>query len=111
VRRVRSTDGRAQQVALLDLLPGGFEVDLAGQPLAERRSAAFSGYDWTPDYVDVREDRVVLYGWIDGEVKQFVYRLKPMNRGRYTVPPLQAEGLYDRSVEGRAPGGSLEVRE
>jgi alpha-2-macroglobulin len=111
VLRVRSTDGRAQQVALLDLLPGGFEVDLAGQPLAERRSAAFSGYDWTPDYVDVREDRVVLYGWIDGEVKQFVYRLKPMNRGRYTVPPLQAEGLYDRSVEGRAPGGSLEVRE
>jgi uncharacterized protein YfaS (alpha-2-macroglobulin family) len=111
VLQLRTTDQREQQVALIDLLPGGFEVDLAGQPLAERQTAEPSEYDWTPDYVDVREDRLVLYGWIGGDVRRFVYRLKPMNRGRYTVPPLQAEALYDRSVEGRAPGGSVEVRE
>jgi uncharacterized protein YfaS (alpha-2-macroglobulin family) len=59
----------------------------------------------------VREDRVVFYGWADDHARQFVYSLRPMNRGRYAVPPVQAEGLYERSVEARAPGGTIEVHE
>jgi len=111
VLHVRATDGGVHEIALVDLLPGGFEVDLSADALAERRSAVPSSDDWSPGYVDVREDRVVFYGFADGSARQFVYRLKPMNRGRYKVPPLQAEGLYDRSVEARAPGGTIEVHE
>jgi uncharacterized protein YfaS (alpha-2-macroglobulin family) len=111
VLHVRSGDGLPHELALVDLLPGGFEVDLSVDALAQRRSAEPSGDDWHPGYVDVREDRVVFYGWADDHARQFVYSLRPMNRGRYAVPPVQAEGLYERSVEARAPGGTIEVHE
>jgi uncharacterized protein YfaS (alpha-2-macroglobulin family) len=111
VVRVRATDGAAHEVALVDLLPGGFEVDLGAQGLAERQSLYESSDTWHPTHVDVREDRVVFYGWVDATAREFAYRIKPTNRGRYAVPPVQAEGLYERAVEARAPGGTIEVKE
>ena len=108
VLRVRATDGKAT-ARVVDLLPAGFEVDVGAGELAERRSIEGGLNAWTPDYVDVREDRVVFYGWVGNGVQEFVYRIVPTNRGRYAVPPIQAEGLYERSVEARSSGGALEV--
>jgi uncharacterized protein YfaS (alpha-2-macroglobulin family) len=61
--------------------------------------------------VDVREDRVVFYGWVDATARDFVYRIAPTHRGRYAVPPVMAEGLYERAAFARSPGGAIEVRE
>ena len=61
------------------------------------------------DYGDVREDRVVLYGDIGKDAKEFVYSIKATNIGKYTVPPVQAEAMYDRSVVARGLAGKIEV--
>jgi uncharacterized protein YfaS (alpha-2-macroglobulin family) len=106
---VRSVDNREREVAVVDLLPGGFEVDLSSDALASRQSLNPGQDSWAPRYVDVREDRVVLYGWVSGQARRFVYRIKPTNRGRYQVPPVLIEGLYDRSAWGRGTGGELRV--
>ena len=106
---VRSTDDETRAVALVDLLPGGFEVDLASDALAARRSLVSGKDEWTPDYVDVREDRVVFYGAASPEAHRFVYRIKPTNRGRYRVPPVFAEAFYDRGAWGRGLGGEIVV--
>jgi alpha-2-macroglobulin len=108
---VRSTDDVVRQVALVDLLPGGFEVDLSSDALAERRSLGEGDQEWTPSYVDVREDRVVLYGSVGDQAQRFVYRIKPTNRGHYRVPPVQIEGFYDRTAWGRGVGGEITVGE
>jgi len=107
--RIRSADGKPREVAVVDLLPGGFEVDLGAPGLAERRSLVEVRDSWLPSYVDVREDRLVLYGWVGGEAQSFSYRIKPTNRGRYQVPPVLAEGLYDRAAWARGLGGELVV--
>ena len=109
VLRVRATDGKQHELAIVDLLPGGFEVDPGAGELKDFCSIDGGITAWQPDYVDVREDRVVFYGWVGDSVQEFVYRIVPTNRGRYAVPPVQAEGLYDRSVEARSSGGTLEV--
>jgi alpha-2-macroglobulin len=57
----------------------------------------------------VREDRVVLFGDVGTDVKQFVYAIKATNVGKYTVPPVQAEAMYDRSVVARSLAGKIEV--
>jgi hypothetical protein len=106
---VRSTDGVSREVALIDLLPGGFEVDLASDALAARRSLGRGQEEWAPTYVDVREDRVVLYGWADDRAQRFAYRIKPTNRGRFRVPPVFVEGFYDRTAWGRGLGGEITV--
>jgi uncharacterized protein YfaS (alpha-2-macroglobulin family) len=64
---------------------------------------------WSIEYADVREDRVVLYGSIGAEVKEFIYRIKATNVGTYIVPPTFGEAMYDRSVQARSLGGRITV--
>ena len=64
---------------------------------------------WQPDYVDLRDDRVVLYGAIDKDANEFVYRIKATNAGTFVVPPAYGEGMYDRTVEARSLGGTITV--
>ncbi|HXO99936.1 MAG TPA: hypothetical protein VN813_05505 [Luteibacter sp.] len=60
---------------------------------------------WKPQYADVREDRVVVYGYASRDVQEFVYRIKATNAGKFVIPPAFVESLYDRGVQARAPGG------
>jgi hypothetical protein len=68
-----------------------------------------AGSTWSPDYGDVREDRVVLYGSVGNEVLEFVYAIRATNAGSFAVPPLQGESMYDRSVMARSAGGKIRV--
>lgn len=70
---------------------------------------AKEGSTWTPEYGDVREDRVVLYGSVSAEVMEFVYAIRATNAGTFAVPPLQGESMYDRSVIARSAGSKLRV--
>jgi hypothetical protein len=144
--RIRATkDDGVANVAIVDLLPGGFEPVLDTAP-AEPVAAASEATDessseeasdegdaegtegtegaegesdtpawrspignpestWKPEYADVREDRVVVYGYVSRDVQEFVYRIKATNAGRFIVPPALAQSLYDRTVQAQAPGG------
>jgi hypothetical protein len=66
-------------VAIVDLLPGGFEVIRSSVP----RSVG----GWQADYVDVREDRVIFYGSVETSVRTLTYRAKVTASGVFTVPP------------------------
>jgi uncharacterized protein YfaS (alpha-2-macroglobulin family) len=151
--RVRSTtDHSVYDVAIVDLLPGGFEpvldtappADAEATPASDEATAdtsdassasdgdaadgegegdnqAGDGTDdttpawhspignpestWKPDYADVREDRVVVYGTASTDVQEFIYRIKATNAGKFVIPPALIESLYDRGVQARAPGG------
>lgn len=87
--------------AVVDLLPGGFDVVLE----ASRRNQG----GFVPDYVDLREDRVLIFGTVHKTVQEFVYRIKPGNKGVYVVPPTFAEGMYDRSVRATGMAGTITV--
>ena len=116
-------------VALVDLLPGGFDLVVPQAP-AESRFAeaaavgeeggesAYTG--WTCavcasgsqarlQYADMREDRVVFYATATSEVQQVVYRIKATNVGTYTVPPAYGEAMYEPSVKARSMAGKLKV--
>jgi len=139
--RIRALgSGNVQDVAIVDLLPGGFEIvpeskaapqqaasngdevnaegegEEGGEPpqddaQTERWVAPIGNQKstWHPEYADVREDRVVLYGMVENQAGLFVYKIKATNAGSYTVPPTFAEGMYDRKVEARALGGKITV--
>jgi uncharacterized protein YfaS (alpha-2-macroglobulin family) len=148
--RLRSLGKWHANVAVVDLLPGGFEPVLEDRPVAEMASdgdgsgdtsqeeAGYGASDdapasgrpppipatpatvgalpiglesstWHPEYADVREDRVVLYGWVGPEAKEFVYRVKATNRGTFVLPPPFAESMYDRTVKARGLPGVVKV--
>lgn len=103
-------------LAIVDLLPGGFEPVLQPQAAPQEGEAPAAWSDplgtrgsWNMDYADVREDRVVFYGTATRNTAEFGYRIKATNAGRYTVPPAYAESMYERGMQARSAAGVLTV--
>ncbi|MEM8685321.1 MAG: hypothetical protein AAGF72_17995, partial [Pseudomonadota bacterium] len=99
--RIRSTGRPRSNVAVVDLLPGGFEVS------ADSVHRGQGG--WTSDYTDVREDRVVVYGTFQDRVTEIRYRVKLTSAGSFAVPSAFASSMYDRSVQARSAPDRFEV--
>jgi hypothetical protein len=102
--RVRNVSaGDVDHLAVLDLLPGGFEVE----PNSLRPG---TGTVPGASYVDVREDRNVFFCRLEkGAVKTFEYRIKPVAAGSFAVPPVFAESMYDRGLHGQGAGSKVLV--
>ncbi|MCY3810903.1 MAG: hypothetical protein OXH15_03810 [Gammaproteobacteria bacterium] len=99
--RVRTQGPRIANVAVTDLLPGGFEI------VSESVRARYG--PWSADYRDVREDRLVLYGSFDERVTEVRYRVKATNPGQYRAPGAHAAAMYHRGVRGHSAPGTLIV--
>lgn len=90
------TEESLYDIALVDLLPAGLEVSAASMRNATSGS-------WNPDYMDVREDRVVFYGTARPEIQEIVYKVRAINKGTYVVPPLYGESMYDQTIFAYSP--------
>jgi uncharacterized protein YfaS (alpha-2-macroglobulin family) len=122
-----------EDAVLVDLLPGGFDlvVPSSAPPDAAQLAASpgDAGQDadedteprgclclWLvsrprnfPDYADLREDRVILYGQATDQIQEFSYRIKATNAGSYVVPASYGESMYDPSIRARSAAGHLVV--
>jgi uncharacterized repeat protein (TIGR01451 family) len=117
--RVRSMGKAAvNQVAVVDVLPGGLEPVLQSlgdesaaaqnnQPAWQRRIGATG--NWRVDYADVREDRVVFYGSVDTTLTEMIYKVRATNVGEFITPAAYGEAMYDRRVFARSAGGKFTV--
>jgi len=100
--KIRTTDAEhLSNIAVIDLLPGGFEVI--------RSSVSRVAYNWRADYVDIREDRVIYYGSFAKRVTELSYKVKLTSSGEFVVPPLYAESMYDRSVKAISTASTIKV--
>ena len=128
--RARDDRDRQPQIAIVDLLPGGVEPvlelqapadsstpgDGSGDAAAARRararcrSACPDKSDWTPSHVDVREDRLILYG--DAGKNAGHVRLSRAREQRRHVPGAAGVRRGDVQPHGRrrsSRGATLEV--
>ena len=96
----RAHGGVLKDVAVVDLLPGGFEMELAAPVKMEN----------TPDgRADRREDRMIFFTSLGTEPSTFTYAVRAVNKGVYALPAVQAEAMYNRSVHAHSPGGKVIV--
>jgi uncharacterized protein YfaS (alpha-2-macroglobulin family) len=123
-----------EDAVLVDLLPGGFDLVLPNAPAPDQAllSASPGGGNtedeepgagrrgcvclWLvsrppnfPDYADLREDRVILYGQATDQVQEFSYRIKATNAGSFVVPASYGESMYNPSIQARSAAGHLVV--
>lgn len=127
--RARAIDpDTIDNVAIVDLLPGGFEAVLQN-PAAQVKSEEGSeggkdegeenfapwqdrlktGGNWTADYIDAREDRVLLYGTIGKEMAEYRYRAKATAAGIFNIPPVYAEAMYAPTLRAHSGTGIVQV--
>lgn len=110
VEVTNSTAERMQNVALVDRLPAGWEIENARLG----RGGAVGWVDpeqvWSPDYVNIRDDRMEVFGALEaGQTKKVVYAVRAVTAGRFTLPPVEAEAMYDPRQWAREAGGSVQV--
>ena len=95
-----------EEMALTQIFPSGWEIH--NERLGEYDQTG-DGYD-RPEYQDIRDDRV--YSYFDlkqGQKKTFVVRLNATYQGRFYLPSVYCEAMYDHSIRARKGGQWVEV--
>jgi alpha-2-macroglobulin len=123
-------------IAIVDLLPGGFEVVMQPPPATEAPAAendeeygdeeyddgvqeseappapvlALPGSTLVLEHAEPREDRVVLYAYADSSVQEFRYKVRANNVGTFVIAPVFGEAMYRPRVYAQGgPAGTLTV--
>ena len=99
-----------ENVAVSDLLPGGFEIE--NPRLVENTQYAFIKNASTPDYVDIRDDRINFYTNFDETRQQvFYYLVRAVSKGEFQYAPITAEAMYNGDYYSASGRGVVRVVE
>jgi uncharacterized protein YfaS (alpha-2-macroglobulin family) len=96
--------GRYDEIALSHLLPSGFEIQNTRMTdISQVKSDNF-------DYQDIRDDRIYTYFDLkQDEVKQYKVVVNASFTGRYYLPMISVEAMYDATIHARVPGRWIEI--
>jgi hypothetical protein len=107
--RVKALTQSLENVAIVDLLPAGFEIE---NPRLQSRK----GVDWIgenefqPAYMDIRDDRLILYGDFEfGREETFYYGIRAVTEGTFILPPIRGEAMYAPMKASVASSGKIVV--
>lgn len=93
-----------QNVALTQIIPSGFEI------VNTRFTEFGDATDNVADYIDIRDDRTNYYfGMKPNETHKFKILLNASYLGKYYLPGLQCEAMYDNEFLARTKGQWIEV--
>ncbi|MBN2236146.1 MAG: hypothetical protein JW729_01215, partial [Bacteroidales bacterium] len=99
--------GDYKDLALTQIFPSGWEIHNT-RMLSARSEQEMD----TPDYQDIRDDRV--YSYLDikaGKSKSFVVLLNAAYIGKYFLPSVVCEAMYDSRIHARTEGKWVKVIE
>jgi uncharacterized protein YfaS (alpha-2-macroglobulin family) len=84
-----------EYVAISDLLPAGFEIE--NPRISATTEYSFIKNQTTPQYLDIRDDRINIYTNFYGGNKQqiFYYMVRAVTAGSYQYAPVVAEAMYN----------------
>jgi len=105
------TPNRLENLALSSILPSSFEI--SNERLNEySRPGWMSNYRIsTPDYMDIRDDRVNwFFGLTSNETKFFAVQVHPSFAGEFRWPGLVVEAMYNPDYYARIVGERVNVR-
>ena len=94
-------------IAVVDALPGGMEVENPRLATSARTGQAAAA---TPDHVEFLDDRVVLFCSAGTEEKVFRYSLRVISAGEFQLPPVQASCMYDAGVASLGEAGRVRTQ-
>ena len=106
----RSLSNAVQNIALVDRLPAGFEIE--NPRLGRGPGTNWIDEDalWQPEHMNLRDDRIELFGELPEHAsKSIIYAVRAVTAGRFTGPMLTAEAMYDPAVGGHVIGSTVVV--
>lgn len=106
---VRALSETLDNVAVIDMLPAAFEIE--NPRLQSRRGITWIGDKaYNPLYMDIRDDRMVLYGnFAYGKEQKCYYGIRVVSEGSFVLPPVRAEAMYAPMKASVSSSGRIEV--
>jgi uncharacterized protein YfaS (alpha-2-macroglobulin family) len=90
---IQTTDGSSvPNVAITDLLPAGLEIE--NTRLVQTASLPWIKDATTPDYVDIKDDRIHIFCEANATTKTFYYMTRAVSIGSFQMGALSAEAMY-----------------
>ncbi|HYG63899.1 MAG TPA: alpha-2-macroglobulin family protein, partial [Thermoanaerobaculia bacterium] len=107
--RVRSVSGPVSNVAVVNLLPSGLEVE--NPRLSTTEQTPWVADAGALDYLDLRDDRILLFVDLPPNSWQTYYTLaRAVAPGSFRLPPVQAEAMYNPALRAAGERGTIEVK-
>ena len=100
--------GEIKNVAITDLLPAGLEIE--NPRIGALRELAWAKDAATPDYLDVRDDRINLFTTATGKPKNFYYLCRAVSKGTFKLGPVNADAMYNADYHSYNGAGTVRVR-
>lgn len=97
-----------ENVAITDILPAGFEIE--NPRIGAVREIAWAKDAATPDYFDIRDDRINLFTTATGSPKNFYYLVRAVSKGQYKMGPVSADAMYNAEYHSYWGSGVVGVR-
>lgn len=107
--RVRSVSGPVQNVAIVNLLPSGLEVENPRLETTEKLPW-ITDANLRPSYMDLRDDRILVFTNLPPNSWQTFYSVvRAVTPGEFRLPPVQVEAMYDPALRGVGGRGEITV--
>ncbi|AYA37278.1 alpha-2-macroglobulin family protein [Hymenobacter oligotrophus] len=100
--------GEVPNVAITDLLPAGLEIE--NPRIGAVRELTWATDAATPDYLDVRDDRINLFTTATPQPKSFYYLARAISKGTFKLGPVSADAMYNAEYHSYAGAGVVQVR-
>ncbi len=108
--KVRSTSGPVSNVAIVNLLPSGLEVENPRLQTTEQLPWV-NDANFQPEYMDLRDDRILLFADLPPDTWQTFYTLvRAVAPGQFRLPPVQVEAMYNPALRATGERGTMEVK-
>lgn len=106
---IASNVGKVSNIAMLNMLPAGLEVENPRLESTESLPWLDAQSDDT-DYVDLRDDRVIFFLDLpESEVQTVYVLLRAVTAGNFQLPPVLAEAMYDPQIAASTELGTMSV--
>ena len=99
----------AENIVITDMLPAGFEIE-------NPRLSTSTELQWKPkhpinvQYLDIRDDRLLLFTDLPrNSSREFYYMLRVVNKGKFQLPVIGAEAMYDPEFHSYNGAGYMKV--
>ncbi|MEZ4826875.1 MAG: alpha-2-macroglobulin [Bacteroidia bacterium] len=101
-----------ENIAISDLVPAGFEIENPRIGTSADLAWVSEAKDqFTPAYMDVRDDRVILFTDLQSKkTVRYYYLLRVVNTGTFQLPAIGAEAMYDPAYRSYNGAGVVRVR-
>src|SRR5262249_23556997 len=98
-----------ENVAITDLLPGGFEIE--NPRITETTNYAFITNASAPEYLDIRDDRMNIYTSFRGgnRLQYFYYMVRAVTAGSFQLAPVVAEAMYNGEYYSASGQGKVRI--